>query len=63
MLIEMDEAAKANMERLFGRKRPHKSLLQLQQTFVVSQGRWNVRSCRPASLSTSTLRRHACCPR
>jgi hypothetical protein len=38
-------------------------MLHMQQKVVMGQARWNVRSCRLASRSTSTRRRHACCPR
>jgi hypothetical protein len=38
-------------------------LLHLQQKVVLGQWRLNVRNCRPASRSTFTRRRHACCPR
>ncbi len=38
-------------------------MLHMQQKIVMGQARWNVRSCRLASRSTSTRRRHACCPK
>ena len=37
-------------------------LLHMQQSFAQGYSGFNVRSCRPASRSTSTRRRHACCP-
>jgi len=62
-------------QRFVGRSWPseYKSLLHMQQTFVrwlrvlltglsVVHGPLNVFICRPASRSTSTRRRHACCP-
>jgi hypothetical protein len=40
-----------------------KLLLHMQQKFAQYYWGLNVRSCRLASRSTSTRRRHTCCPR
>ena len=60
----MDEAVKARAEELVRPTKPSdKFVLHMQHELVLIHLRLNAWSCRPASRSTSTRRRHARCPK